>query len=223
VKDRPRHVELHLRAREHLNFIPKPHKPFQWEGQMRPEDLEPRHRLLAGGCRRGGVEFTWNDPRESTLEAILSRGDRRLSHAVYRAWQLGAKFDAWGEHHRWSAWQQALDEFGLSAEFYAYGSGTSRRRCLEPHRRRRDGGLPAQVARTLNQIKTLDCHHGTATSAACKTWRRGVRAAGGRARPVQKTAWMNVIRWAIAVLVGAGARRCAISSTWATRLAPPCA
>ena len=144
------------------NFIPKPHTPFQWTGQMRPEDLEPRHRLLADGCRRAGVEFTWNDPQESTLEAILSRGDRRLSHAVYLAWQLGAKFDAWGEHHRWSYWQQALDESGLTAEFYAYRERDLWETVPWSHI---DGGVTAAYLRkewhrTLNQVKTLDCHHG---------------------------------------------------------------
>lgn len=144
------------------NFIPKPHTPFQWVGQMPPEDLEPRHKLLQDGCRRAGVEFTWNDPHESTLEAILSRGDRRMARVVYRAWQLGATFDAWGEHHRWSAWLQALEEEGLSADFYAYRERDLWETVPWSHI---DGGVTAAYLRkewhrTLNQIKTLDCHHG---------------------------------------------------------------
>jgi len=144
------------------NFIPKAHTPFQWVGQMPPAELEPRHRLLADGCRRAGVEFTWNDPQESTLEAILSRGDRRMAHVVYRAWQLGAQFDAWGEHHRWSYWQQALDEQNLSAAFYAYRERDLWETMPWAHI---DGGVTAAYLRkewhrTLNEIKTLDCHHG---------------------------------------------------------------
>ncbi|MGD9893158.1 MAG: TIGR03960 family B12-binding radical SAM protein [Dehalococcoidia bacterium] len=144
------------------NFIPKPHTPFQWVGQMPPADLEPRHRLLQDGCRRAGVEFTWNDPHESTLEAILSRGDRRMSRVVYRAWQLGATFDAWGEHHRWSAWLQALAEENLTADFYAYRERDLWETVPWSHI---DGGVTAAYLRkewhrTLNQIKTLDCHHG---------------------------------------------------------------
>lgn len=144
------------------NFIPKPHTPFQWAAQMSPEELEPRHRILREGCRKAGVELTWNDPHESTLEAVLSRGDRRLSAVVHRAWQLGAKFDAWGEHHRWGRWTQALAECGLSAEWYAY-----RERDLwetVPWSHIDPGTTTAYLRkewhRTLNRAKTLDCHRG---------------------------------------------------------------
>src|SRR5205823_4888731 len=114
------------------------------------------------GCRRAGVEFTWNDPDESTLEAVLSRGDRRLARVVYRAWQLGAKFDAWGEHHRWSYWQQALAECGLDAAWYAYRERDLWEKLPWDHI---DGGVTAAYLRkewhrTLNLVKTLDCHHG---------------------------------------------------------------
>ncbi|MBI2760727.1 MAG: hypothetical protein HYX51_04795 [Chloroflexi bacterium] len=129
---------------------------------MSPEELEPRHRVLQEGCRRAGVELTWNDPDESTLEAVLSRGDRRLSRVVYRAWQLGAKFDAWGEHHRWGAWQQALTECGLTAEWYAYRERDVWEKLPWDHV---DGGVTAAYLRkewhrTLNRVKTLDCHRG---------------------------------------------------------------
>jgi len=36
-----------------------------------------------------------------------------------RAWQLGAKFDAWGEHLNIGVWKQAFAECGLDPEFYA--------------------------------------------------------------------------------------------------------
>jgi radical SAM family uncharacterized protein len=158
-----RHIGNRARVRVSTsNFIPKPHTPFQWCGQMPPADLEPRHRLLQDACRRAGVEFTWNDPHESTLEAVLSRGDRRLAHAVHRAWQLGAKFDAWSEYHRWSAWQQAMDECGLSVEWYAYRERDLWETMPWDHI---DGGVTAAYLRkewhrTLNKVKTLDCHHG---------------------------------------------------------------
>jgi radical SAM family uncharacterized protein len=144
------------------NFIPKAHTPFQWCPQMTPAELEPRHQILRDATRRNGVELTWNDPMESTLEAVLSRGDRRLSKAVYRAWQLGAKFDAWGEYHRWSYWEQALAECGLSPEWYAYRERDVWEVMPWDHI---DGGVTAAYLRkewhrTLNKVKTLDCHRG---------------------------------------------------------------
>ena len=103
------------------NFIPKPHTPFQWARQMAAEDLRPRHELLRGALKRLGVGFSWEEPQQSVLEAVLSCGDRRLGRAIHRAWQLGARFDAWSEGYDWSRWQQALEESGLSPTFYAHG------------------------------------------------------------------------------------------------------
>ncbi len=102
------------------NFIPKAHTPFQWACQMAAEELRPRHELLRSQLKRFGVAFSWEEPEQSALEAILSGGDRRLGRAIHRAWQLGARFDAWSEGYDWSRWQQALEESGLSPAFYAY-------------------------------------------------------------------------------------------------------
>ena len=54
------------------------------------------------------------------LEAWLSRGDRRLGQVILRAWQLGAKFDAWGENDNLPFWRQAFSEIELDPDFYAY-------------------------------------------------------------------------------------------------------
>jgi len=54
------------------------------------------------------------------LEAWLSRGDRRLGEVVYRAWQLGARFDAWSEHFQYDAWLQAFEEADLDPAFYTH-------------------------------------------------------------------------------------------------------
>jgi hypothetical protein len=101
-------------------FIPKPHSPFQWARQNTADELAPKHELLRRGCKRAGLEFTWEDPETSLLEAILSRGDRRLGRAILRAWELGCRFDAWHEHLDWGKWQQALAERSLDPSFYAH-------------------------------------------------------------------------------------------------------
>jgi len=142
------------------NFIPKPHTPFQWCPQATIEELIPRHRLLQEGCRRAGVEFTWNDPKDSLLEAVVSRGDRRLGAAIYRAWQLGAKFDAWSEFHDWRIWEQAFVETGVDGQWYAYRERDVWETLPWAHI---DSGVNAAYLRrewhnTLNKVKTLDCH-----------------------------------------------------------------
>jgi len=122
VKEIGRHY-YRSRARVRVStstFIPKPHSPFQWSRQNTAEELVPKQELLRRGCKRAGVEFTWEDPEGSLLEAVLSRGDRRLGQAILRAWQSGCRFDAWHEHLDWGKWQQALAECGLDPAFYAH-------------------------------------------------------------------------------------------------------
>jgi radical SAM superfamily enzyme YgiQ (UPF0313 family) len=100
-------------------FVPKPHTPFQWVAQASQTELEAKHELLKLGPRRTGRRLSWTDPKVSQLEAVLSRGDRRLGKVIYRAWQLGSTFDAWDEHFNYENWLRAFDEAGLEPSFYA--------------------------------------------------------------------------------------------------------
>jgi len=102
------------------NFIPKPHTPFQWVPQMAADELALRHDHLRRGLKRSGVAFSWEEPEQSLLEAVLSRGDRRLGRVIYRAWRSGARFDAWGEVSDRSLWRAALAEEELDPSFYAH-------------------------------------------------------------------------------------------------------
>ncbi len=99
-------------------FVPKPHTPFQWEALVDDETLRRRLDILRRGLRVKGVRFSWHDPGTTLLEAALSRGDRRVGEVIHRAWQLGARFDAWGDAYRPEAWEQAWRDAGLSPEFY---------------------------------------------------------------------------------------------------------
>ena len=100
-------------------FVPKPHTPFQWVAQASQTELEAKHELLKLGLRRTGSRLSWTDPKVSQLEAVLSRGDRRLGKVIYRAWQLGSTFDAWDEHFNYENWLRAFDEARLEPSFYA--------------------------------------------------------------------------------------------------------
>ena len=141
------------------NFIPKAHTPFQWVGQTDAETLRRRHRILRDGCRRAKVQFSWEEPEHSLLEAVLSRGDRRIADVVETAWRMGARFDAWSEHHDWSLWQRAFAQHGIDPATYAHRD----RDLWEPlpwdHI---DGGvtkafLRGEWLKTLNEEVTLDC------------------------------------------------------------------
>ena len=154
------HVGKRARVRVSTsNFIPKAHTPYQWVAQCDAETLRRRHRMLRDGCRDAGVQFTWEDPEKSLLEAVLSRGDRRVADVIETAWRNGAKFDAWSEQHDWSIWQAAFDEHGVEPTFYAH-----RNRDLwetlpwaHIHGGTEPSYLRSQWLKTLEEELTLDC------------------------------------------------------------------
>ena len=100
-------------------FVPKPHTPFQWVGQITQDDMNERIETLRHSLKKSGARLTWQDSRVSLLEAVLSRGDRRLSRVIHRAWQLGASFDAWSEQFKYDVWIKAFEECSVDPSFYA--------------------------------------------------------------------------------------------------------
>jgi radical SAM family uncharacterized protein len=100
-------------------FVPKPHTPFQWVAQDTESQLAAKHDLLVKGLQRRGTHLSWQNPRVSTLEAVMSRGDRRVGKVIYKAWQMGAVFDAWEEHLKHDVWQKAFTDCRLDIDFYA--------------------------------------------------------------------------------------------------------
>lgn len=101
-------------------FIPKPHTPFQWQPMDSPDKVHAKLDLLRREMRTNGLHLRWNDPKESLFEGFLSRGDRRIAEVVARAWQNGAKFDAWMDQFQEQAWQEAFVYTGLDANFYTH-------------------------------------------------------------------------------------------------------
>ncbi len=100
-------------------FVPKPHTPFQWASCDNQESIKAKQDLLRREMRGPGLKLNWTDPRETRLEATLSRGDRRLAGVILSAWKHGAKFDAWQDQTSYSAWDQAFTENQLDPAFYS--------------------------------------------------------------------------------------------------------
>jgi radical SAM family uncharacterized protein/radical SAM-linked protein len=98
-------------------FIPKPHTPFQWAAQLTREASRERIAFIQKALRGKTLQVKWNDPRQSLLEGLCSRGDRRLGRTIERAYQNGARLDAWGDYFNWPAWEQALEETGTDVRF----------------------------------------------------------------------------------------------------------
>ncbi len=101
------------------SFIPKPHTPFQWLPMDDESTLLEKQRYIRSGLRRlASVKVKEHPTKSSVLEAVFSRGDRRLAAVLSRAWQGGARFDAWKDQFDFSRWEEAFAAEGLDHKQY---------------------------------------------------------------------------------------------------------
>jgi len=100
-------------------FVPKPDTPFQWEGQVTRAEYSRRVALLRRSIRSKAITYNWHDPDTSYIEAVLSRGDRRVGQALYKAWEAGGKLDSWEEYFSCDRWIKAFSDAGTDPDFYA--------------------------------------------------------------------------------------------------------
>ncbi len=101
-------------------FVPKPHTPFQWEAQDLPGETARKEGILREKLRMKGVKCSLRDPNVSFLEGVMARGDRRLAGVVRRAYEKGARLEAWTEHFDFRLWDDAFAEAGIDpAEYLA--------------------------------------------------------------------------------------------------------
>jgi radical SAM family uncharacterized protein len=101
-------------------FVPKPHTPFQWVACNHQEIIRQKQNLLRQELKVPGLKLNWTDPKETVMEAWLSRGDRRLSNVIETAWKKGVKFDAWQDFKNYDIWMEAFSETGLEPDFYVH-------------------------------------------------------------------------------------------------------
>ena len=100
-------------------FIPKPHSPFQWEAQISMEEYLRRVNLLRSNMVARNVTYNWHDAETSLIEAVLSRGDRRLGAVIEEVWRQGGRLDAWSDYFSYERWRKAFEKCGLDPAFYA--------------------------------------------------------------------------------------------------------
>lgn len=100
-------------------FIPKPFTPFQWFPQIEREEFIRRQRLIAENIKDRRIRYDFHDSDVSEIEAVLARGDRKLSAALLEMHRLGACFDAWDEHFSYERWHEAFRTAGIDPAFYA--------------------------------------------------------------------------------------------------------
>lgn len=116
-RPRGRHIQISISC---ATFVPKPFTPFEFEPQATEEEIKHKQEVLLDATRGNrNVNVSWSKYRVSVLEAVLARGDRRISSVIYDAWKSGCKFDSWDEYYNYNAWCEAFGKNGLDMNFYA--------------------------------------------------------------------------------------------------------
>jgi len=99
-------------------FVPKPHTPFQWEPQITTEETVAKQRFLRDELKKRKLGLKWHDAPLSFMEGVFARGDRRLGTLLTKAWELGCRFDGWGDRLNRHAWHEAFAACGIDPAFY---------------------------------------------------------------------------------------------------------
>ncbi|MCT4632180.1 MAG: TIGR03960 family B12-binding radical SAM protein [Firmicutes bacterium] len=99
-------------------FVPKPFTPFQWFAQNPVDEFSRKAYFLKDAINSKHIKYQYHDSKTSYLEGVFARGDRRLSEVLIKAFELGCKFDGWGEYFDFDAWMKAFEELGVDPDFY---------------------------------------------------------------------------------------------------------
>ena len=90
-------------------FVPKAHTPFQWEGMADAATIRKRQQTVHRALARHGVEVRADSPDWAEVQAVLSRGDRRLADVLLALPSGGLTV---------RSFFAALHELGLEKEHY---------------------------------------------------------------------------------------------------------
>ena len=108
-------------------FVPKPHTPFQWAGQLDHETTDERLKKLRDAVRADkrfgrAIGFRYHDGKPGIVEGLLSRGDRRVGRIIEQVWRDGGRFDGWSEYFSFDRWvesaEHALGDTGVDLDWY---------------------------------------------------------------------------------------------------------
>ena len=90
------------------------------------DTIAEKQKHLLDSIHSRKISASWHNSKTSVLEGVFARGDRRLGKVLLKAWKSGCRLDSWDECFDFEKWQQAMEDCGLTMDFYA-----SRRRSFD--------------------------------------------------------------------------------------------
>ncbi|MBO4908477.1 MAG: TIGR03960 family B12-binding radical SAM protein [Lachnospiraceae bacterium] len=105
-------------------FVPKPFTAFQWAPQCTQDEFIRKAYVCRGGIAKQlnqkRIHYNWHDADTSVIEALLARGDRKVSAVIKKVYEKGGIYDAWSDYYKHDRWIESIEEAGLSLDFYAF-------------------------------------------------------------------------------------------------------
>jgi radical SAM superfamily enzyme YgiQ (UPF0313 family) len=90
-------------------LVPKPATPFQWVPFEEVGELKRKLKILKNGVKgEKKIEMIHDLPKWAYIQALLSRGDRRVGKVLMAA------------HRNQGSWEQALRETSLNPDFFVH-------------------------------------------------------------------------------------------------------
>ena len=111
-------IEPFVRQRIDVNLsvsplTPKPHTPFQWVPMDSQAVLEEKISIIRQNLPRRGVKLRFRDIKRAMAEALIARGDERLTPLFLSLHEQNVRLEAWSEFFRadlYEAWLSRHDE-----------------------------------------------------------------------------------------------------------------
>ena len=92
-------------------FVPKPNTPFQWFGRLNEKELEKRANYLKKELHKLGIQSTVSSVKWDYWQAVLSRGDDKLTDFIIEVYKNGGKL---------GAYKKSAKELNIDTDYYAY-------------------------------------------------------------------------------------------------------
>ena len=86
---------------------------------MNFEEIREKQNLLKQEMKSKIINYNWHDADTSIVEAMLSRGDRRIGAVIEEVWRNGGRLEAWTDYFRLDRWYKAFESCGIDTDFYA--------------------------------------------------------------------------------------------------------
>ena len=91
-------------------FVPKANTPFQWFGRDDEKSLNQKENYLKKELHKIGVQINVSSPKWDYYQAVLSRGDERLTDYMIEVYKQGGKI---------GAFRKAAKVLNIDTDYYA--------------------------------------------------------------------------------------------------------